>query len=83
LYQQTKEKMSLKIVVIGASGTIGRKLVESLEEKGHEVIKVSRKSGDFNADIQDKHSLELLFKQIGRFDAVANAVGDVVGDYDE
>jgi NAD(P)-dependent dehydrogenase (short-subunit alcohol dehydrogenase family) len=68
----------LKIVVIGASGTIGKEVSKSLEAKGHEVIKVSRSSGDFQADIQDKKSLEALFKQVGTFDAVANAAGDVV-----
>lgn len=67
----------LKVVVIGASGTIGKELSRSLEEKGHEVVKVSRNSGEFRADIQDKQSLERLFKQIGSFDAVANAAGDV------
>lgn len=68
----------LKIVVIGASGMIGKEVSKSLEAKGHEVIRVSRSSGDFQADIQDKKSLEALFKQIGTFDAVANAAGDVV-----
>jgi NAD(P)-dependent dehydrogenase (short-subunit alcohol dehydrogenase family) len=69
--------MRLKIVVIGASGTIGKEVSASLEAKGHQVIRVSRNSGDFRADIQDKKSLETLFKQIGHFDAVANAAGDV------
>ncbi len=65
------------MAVIGASGTIGKLLAKSLEEKGHQVIRVSRSSGDYQADIQDKQSLETLFKQIGKFDAVANAAGDV------
>ena len=67
----------LKVVVIGASGTIGKEIGKALEEKGHEVIRVSRNSGDFQADIQDKASLESLFKKIGEFDAVANAAGGV------
>ncbi|HEY0297665.1 MAG TPA: NAD-dependent epimerase/dehydratase family protein [Arachidicoccus sp.] len=61
-----------KIVIIGASGTIGKKVGKSLEEKGYEIIRVSRRSGDFQADIQDKQSLENMFKAIGKFDAVAN-----------
>lgn len=68
---------NLTVVIIGASGTIGKLLVKSLEDKGHKVIRVSRSSGDHQADIQDKQSLETLFKQIGKFDAVANAAGDV------
>lgn len=67
----------LKIVVIGASGTIGKELSNALEKKGHQVVRVSRNSGDYQADIQDKQSLETLFKQIGKFDALANAAGEV------
>jgi NAD(P)-dependent dehydrogenase (short-subunit alcohol dehydrogenase family) len=66
-----------RIVVVGASGTIGKAIVQRIEEKGHTVIRVSRSSGDFQADIQDKKSLEEVFRQIGVFDAVASAAGDV------
>jgi NAD(P)-dependent dehydrogenase (short-subunit alcohol dehydrogenase family) len=76
--KQIYMNQKLKVVVIGASGTIGKELTKSLEAKGHEVIEVSRKSGDFKADIQDKESLEKLFKEIGSFDAAAIAAGDVV-----
>lgn len=67
----------LKVVVIGASGAIGKEIGKILEGKGHEVVRVSRNSDDFRADIQDKQSLESLFKKIGTFDAVANAAGDL------
>jgi NAD(P)-dependent dehydrogenase (short-subunit alcohol dehydrogenase family) len=69
--------MKKKIVVIGASGTIGKELCKVLENNGEQLVRVARKSGDFHADIQDKQSLEKLFKAIGTFDAVANAAGDV------
>jgi NAD(P)-dependent dehydrogenase (short-subunit alcohol dehydrogenase family) len=69
--------MKYKVIVIGASGTIGKELVKTLEAGGHEVIRVSRSSGDYQADIQDKQSLESLFKAVGTFDGVANAAGDV------
>ena len=71
------DSKKLKIIVIGSSGTIGKEVSKSLEESGHEVIRVSRSSGDFNADIQDKNSLEKLFSSVCNFDAVANAAGDV------
>lgn len=71
-------QQKLKIVVIGANGTIGNEVVKRIKEKGHEAIEVSRTSGNFRADIQDKESLEKLFKQIGSFDAVVNASGSVV-----
>lgn len=71
-------QQKLKIVVIGANGTIGNEVVKRIKEKGHEAIEVSRTSGNFRTDIEDKESLEKLFKQIGSFDAVVNASGSVV-----
>lgn len=68
---------SLKIIVIGAGGTIGKEVSKAFESNGHQVVRVGRNSGDFHADINDKQSLEQLFKSVGSFDAVANAAGDV------
>jgi NAD(P)-dependent dehydrogenase (short-subunit alcohol dehydrogenase family) len=66
----------MKAIVIG-SGIIGSAVRKALEEKGHEVLSVGRKSGDYHADISDPASLKALFGRIGAFDAVANAAGDV------
>src|SRR5580658_5036176 len=66
----------MKAIVIG-SGTIGSAVKKALEEKGHEVVSVGRKSGDYRADISDPDGLKALFSRIGSFDAVANAAGDV------
>ena len=69
--------MKKKIIVIGASGTIGKEVANRLQEIGHEVIRVSRKSGDYQTDISDKQSLETLFRTVGSFDAVAITAGEV------
>src|ERR1700676_4774462 len=66
----------MKSIVTG-SGAIGSAVRKALEEKGHEVVSVGRKSGDYQADISDPESLKALFSRIGSFDAVANAAGDV------
>jgi NAD dependent epimerase/dehydratase family enzyme len=66
----------MKVVVVGL-GTIGSAVKKLLEERGHNVVSVGRKSGDFQADISDPASLKKLFAAIGQFDAVANAAGDV------
>src|SRR6202790_427497 len=66
----------MKAIVIG-SGTIGFAVRKALEEKGHEVVSVGRKSGDYQAHICDPESLKALLSRIGSFDAVANAAGDV------
>lgn len=66
-----------KFVVTGASGTIGKEVANTLEKAGHEVIRVSRASGDYRANISDPESLKALFAAIGSFDGVANTAGEV------
>jgi NAD(P)-dependent dehydrogenase (short-subunit alcohol dehydrogenase family) len=66
----------MRVVVVGP-GTIGSAVKKLLEERGHNVVSVGRKSGDFQADISDSASLKKLLARIGQFDAVANAAGDV------
>ncbi len=63
----------MKIVVFGASGIIGSKVVELLSTD-NEVIGVSR-SGDIAADYTDPESVEAVFKQVSDIDAVIVAVG--------
>lgn len=65
----------MKAIVIG-TGTVGSAVKKALEEKGHEVVSVGRKSGDYQADISDPYCLKALFSQVGHFEAVACA-GDV------
>lgn len=67
----------MKTVLIGATGTIGNKVRETLEASGHEVIRVGRKTGQYQVDIQDPKSISELYRRIGSFDAVANASGDI------
>lgn len=62
----------MKTIVVG-TGTIGAAVKRTLEESGHEVVSVGRKSGDFQADISKPESLLDLFRRVGSFDAVANA----------
>lgn len=64
----------MKIIVIGATGTIGSRVAELLGSD-HDVIKVGHKSGDFRVDISSKDSIAKLFKDVGPFDAVVCAAG--------
>ena len=43
----------------------------------HEVVRVSRNSGDFRVDIADPGSIERLYGQTGAFDALVNTAGNV------
>lgn len=64
----------MKIVVVGASGTIGREVVRLLS-LDHQVVKVGRSGGDIRADLSDRASLDRLFSQVKDFDAVVCAAG--------
>ncbi|HLZ87084.1 MAG TPA: short chain dehydrogenase [Puia sp.] len=65
----------MKIILIGASGTIGKKIATAVE-KDHELIRVGSKSGDLRVDISSPASIEKLFKETGPFDTLISAAGD-------
>ncbi len=64
----------MRIIVIGATGTIGKEVVRALEGR-HEVVKVGHRGGDHQVDITDKGSIERLFREVGAFDALVSAAG--------
>ncbi|WP_330209476.1 short chain dehydrogenase [Pseudomonas sp. AM4(2022)] len=66
----------MKILLIGASGTIGSAVKAELAQR-HEVISIGRTSGDFQVDISDSTSIRTLFEQTGKFDALICAAGSV------
>src|SRR6266852_6091018 len=68
----------MKITLIGANGTIGELVQKALAGAGHEIVKVGRKSGDLQVDIESRESIRQLYQAIGSFDAVAVAAGEVV-----
>src|SRR5258708_28611770 len=68
----------MKIILIGANGTIGELVQTAMAGTGHEIVKVGRKSGDFQVDIESRESIRQLYQAVGSFDAVAVAAGEVV-----
>jgi NAD(P)-dependent dehydrogenase (short-subunit alcohol dehydrogenase family) len=66
----------MKIVVIGASGTIGKAVSSHLAAR-HEIVRVGANSGDLRADIRDIAQVRALFEQTGKVDAVVVAAGAV------
>ena len=66
----------MKIILIGAAGTLGSAVDKALKTR-HDIVKVGRKSGDFQVDITDPASIEQLFSKVGDFDAVVSTTGDV------
>lgn len=63
----------MRILVIGASGTIGKEIVNALSSS-HEVIPAGRKSG-IVVDIREVASIRSMYEQAGRIDAVICAAG--------
>lgn len=66
----------MKIILIGASGTLGQAVANELGPR-HEIIRVGRNSGDYRVDITDSTSIRALFEQVGGFDALISAAGKV------
>lgn len=64
----------MRIIIIGATGTIGKELVEQLGHD-HEIVSVAAHSGRLRVDIASRDSIERLFPAIGPFDAVICAAG--------
>ncbi|MBP0582731.1 short chain dehydrogenase [Labrys sp. LIt4] len=58
----------MRILVIGASGTIGRPLCEELGRR-HEVIAAGRRGPDAVVDIRSAESIRALYEAVGPVDA--------------
>jgi NAD(P)-dependent dehydrogenase (short-subunit alcohol dehydrogenase family) len=64
----------MKIIIVGATGTMGTHLVKALENE-HEIVKVATQGGDIEADITSTESIEKMFQQVGSFDALISTAG--------
>ncbi|HLR62059.1 MAG TPA: short chain dehydrogenase [Lentibacillus sp.] len=64
----------MRILIVGASGTVGQKVTEALEPN-HEVLRAGRNGADVSVDIMSPDSIADMYKTIGRVDAVINASG--------
>lgn len=69
----------MKILVIGGTGTIGKKIVEHFAQD-HQVIVSSRNSKDYPVDIANPRSIKKLFRAVkkkhGKLDAIICAAGE-------
>ena len=65
----------MKILVIGGTGTIGKKIVSYFSTE-NEVIVAGRSSADYQVDIGDSDSIKKLFEKVGKLDAIICAAGE-------
>ena len=66
----------MRIIVIGASGRLGKAVSAELSAR-HEIVAVGRRSGGVQADMRDIASLKSCFERIGRANAIVCTAGSV------
>jgi len=64
----------MKILVIGATGTIGAAVAQAPEAR-HEVLRASHAQSALAVDLADPESIRRLYAKVGRVDAVVSAAG--------
>jgi NAD(P)-dependent dehydrogenase (short-subunit alcohol dehydrogenase family) len=65
----------MKIIVIGATGTIGSEVVKALSLNKHEIVRASR-SGDVKVNLDDAASIRAMFEKVRDVDAVVSCAGN-------
>jgi len=66
----------MRILVVGATGTIGKAVAEALASR-HDVVRASRKA-DPTVDITQPDSIRALYRRLGRLDGVVCCAGSGV-----
>ncbi|SDG95775.1 short chain dehydrogenase [Dyella sp. 333MFSha] len=66
----------MKVLIVGASGTLGRAVAAELGER-HEIVTAGRSGGDLRVDLRDSESIEAMYRELGKLDAVVCAAGKV------
>jgi NAD(P)-dependent dehydrogenase (short-subunit alcohol dehydrogenase family) len=64
----------MRVIVIGATGTIGKAIVQALIPR-HEVVAVSR-HGEHQVNLEDPKSIDQMYRALGRVEAVICAAGE-------
>ncbi|SDK00055.1 NAD(P)-dependent dehydrogenase, short-chain alcohol dehydrogenase family [Ferrimonas sediminum] len=64
----------MKVLLIGATGTIGKAVAERLSGQ-HQIIAAGFRDGDVQVDLGSPESIKALFEQVGKVDAVISTAG--------
>lgn len=74
--QTSQNERRQRILLVGASGTIGRAIAAELGQR-HDLIHAGRSGGDVRLDFADTEALRRTFDDIGTLDAIVAAAGSV------
>ena len=66
---------TMKILIIGGNGTIGKTIVRHFKEN-NEILIAGRSNGDVLVDIADSSSIKSMFEKIGNVDAIICIAGE-------
>lgn len=66
----------MKILLVGALGTVGRTVAAELGAR-HELVTAGRQGGDLRLDLADRQSIEAALAKLGTVDAIVSAAGQV------
>jgi NAD(P)-dependent dehydrogenase (short-subunit alcohol dehydrogenase family) len=64
----------MRILLVGATGTIGRAVATALRPR-HEIVEASRHKAHEHVDVADEDSIRSLYERVGHVDAVVCAAG--------
>ena len=64
----------MKIIIVGASGRIGREVDKALANQ-HEIVRVGAHGGDIICDYTDPSSVRSMFETVGGFDSLVSVAG--------
>jgi NAD(P)-dependent dehydrogenase (short-subunit alcohol dehydrogenase family) len=64
----------MRVLVVGATGTIGKPLCDALVPR-HEVVRVGHREGEHRVEYTSADSIRRLFAEVGKVDAVVCCAG--------
>ncbi len=64
----------MKIIIVGASGRIGKEVDKALS-RNHDIIRVGARGGDVQCDYTSPDSVRNMFEKIGEFDSLISVIG--------
>ncbi len=66
----------MKIILIGATGTVGRAVALELGQR-HDIIAVGKSRGEHQVDVTRSDSIRALFERVGKVDAIVSTTGSL------